>query len=209
MLNVMSLTLGAFLVGQVFSGCGTPQSLMPNSAPESKIYLNEGASSESGYANPSANAASEGKIADSGNISFEESISEIEAVKSKKYKKKNRPIAPTVAPVVPPAPVQIYGFCEVLRATRERVYFNPSTSEEACQLTCNSLEASNPFRECSYNGIVFRQTPSAQCLIVGSGGRVHYNAVTQPQPCRDVCSSLEASNPYRTCVWQGLVLRAP
>jgi hypothetical protein len=115
--------------------------------------------------------------------------------------------APVVAVVDPVVPVP--GFCEVLRANRERVYFNPNTSEEACRLTCESLDATNPYRECSYNGIIFRQTPTAQCLIVGSGGKVHFNAMLQPQPCKDQCASLESTNPLRTCVWDGQTFRAP
>ena len=123
--------------------------------------------------------------------------------KKKKAAAKNAAVAPA------PAAMGDQGFCEILRANRGRIYFNPATSEAACRITCDSIDASNPYRECSFNGIIFRQTPSYQCLIIGSGGKVHLNAGMKPNDCVQECNSREATNPLRTCVFNGITFRSP
>jgi len=202
-----SLLCGAVLLSSVVVGCGTANELLARGASEvnaAKSEVKKNPSTQQTQVEQKSSTATETA---SESEDFRKAAGKTPAAPAKALvgKAAPAPAAPVPAPVVIPQP----GFCEILSGARERVYFNPSTSEAACHLTCSSIDATNPFRECSYNGIIFRQTPTAQCLIVGRGGKVHFNALTQPQGCRDACASLEATNPLRTCTWQGLVLRAP
>jgi hypothetical protein len=96
--------------------------------------------------------------------------------------------------------------CVVLQADGTKVYTSTTANEAACKTTCTALEATNPYRSCSFNGTVFREVPLKNCVITAADGSILVNMKSIPSECRKKCSSFAASHPGKSCSWDGNVL---
>ena len=97
--------------------------------------------------------------------------------------------------------------CKITGGALE-IQFENNTSKSDCENECKKREATSPQRKCEFNGIIFRDHPRHQCLIVGIGGKVKYDKVVRRNECAQQCNSMtEAEHFYRKCTWGTEVYR--